>query len=381
MREASDRKTSGADPKSWFAPFLPATAESEAALFAAIRRQFGGETAAALRRAMERRRAGTDAAFYAALPPAVRTALALAYDGESLLAMAGFLAAHRELLAGRVLDFGCGCGLLTLAVGRMARPRALWGADRDPGALAAARTVCGRGGAAAQFAREAPAEDFDAVISARTLHENFDQSGVPYLETLPEAGRRLADRMTGHARALTARVAAEGALLSVERGGTGPVLLGWLLALADCGFAPVDYAPLAVRECGRPASFQALVLRRGAADAETALVYFCRLAAPAEPAGSLTGMAAAAYLHLWSGACAYRFAVCSPDGAPMGRGGVWRHKTDGRVLAFQATPAGTALQVLPPEALSAAEQQLRASARQAEAAGYCVQVLSPLCGT
>ena len=183
------------------------------------------------------------------------------------------------------------------------------------------------------------------MISARTLHENFDQSGVPYLETLPEAGRRLADRMTGHARALTARVAAEGALLSVERGGTGPVLLGWLLALADCGFAPVDYAPLAVRECGRPASFQALVLRRGAADAETALVYFCRLAAPAEPAGRLTGTAAAAYLHLWSGACAYRFAVCSPDGAPMGRGGVWRHKTAGRVLAIQATPAGTAQQV------------------------------------
>ena len=39
----------------------------------------------------------------------------------------------------------------------------------------------------ARFAPAMPAEEFDAVLSLRTLHENFDQSGVPRWESLLEA--------------------------------------------------------------------------------------------------------------------------------------------------------------------------------------------------
>lgn len=356
----------------WFAPLIPQPADSFEALFGRLRERFGAAETAALRIAMEQRRPGRDRGFYELKNrnPDLSAALTMGYDGDSLPKIASFLEARRALLRGDVLDAGCENGILTMAVARMAPAARVTGVDRCRAAVEAARRLAAACGAAVQFQTNWPERPVQAVLSVRALHENFDQSGVPELETLEESGLRLAGRMRRYAGRLAACADEGAALLSVERCGADRVLLGWLLALGRCGFHLTEHGTISAAECGRPAQFQGLVLRRGGEPQQKTIRRFCDLILPREPVQTLRGTAAEAYLLRWGDGCRTGFAVRSPDGLRMGRSGVWMHGDGGRILLFQASASGCFLQVMDRRELPAAEDMLRRSAAQARAAGY-----------
>ncbi len=91
----------------------------------------------------------------------------------------------------RVLDYGCGSGILAIAAAKLGAGAAL-GVDLDPDAVEAARANAARNGAAALFATAAEPLDFTADLVVANILANPLQVLAPALAAHCRAGGRIA---------------------------------------------------------------------------------------------------------------------------------------------------------------------------------------------
>jgi ribosomal protein L11 methyltransferase len=98
---------------------------------------------------------------------------------------------RRVVRGARVLDYGCGSGILAIAAMKLGAGDAL-GVDIDPGALAAARANAARNGAAARFLDSHAPLDFTADLVVANLLANPLRVLAPVLAAHCRAGGRVA---------------------------------------------------------------------------------------------------------------------------------------------------------------------------------------------
>lgn len=306
-----------------------------------------------------------------------------------LSAMGGWLVENQNLLGKRILDAGCGCGILSLLAAALLPGAEVTGVSYIPEETALASTFAKELGLGnITFVTgdilQAPleAEPFDTVLALQVLNENthLDEDAVRYGSFAGQI-RASRDNVAAYVTALCRLVGEHGTLITCDAfPEIGTYYLGYLTSLAENGLAPdlSRYTLLPVPGMLLPVT----VSFRGEVPGEKQLFKAFRKIAFAKTADpeQYTRPQADWFLSRCAGEILQGFLtdLVLPGGkeAAMERHLLCRYEGNPDLVLYEATdPERFSLRVLPESQTDAIENMLDSLEREARAQGYRTKAL------
>lgn len=264
----------------------------------------------------ERGDTGENDGFYSFKNRNLNTALAVsgAFDGDILRQICNLIDSVAEEYKDckRILEVGCDCGILSCFLGRTFPDATIVSIDRCAEGVAVARELAaGLNVDNVDFLQtdvcDLKGEPFDAIISVRAMHENYNlKSREDHMLLLDVQGGQFSEALADYAAALARNLAPNGKLLSIERCGQNPALYGWLLALNDQGIEGESHWELSCQEVGEESIFQILTFKKtGVTESKEAIrtqFCMCVFGENAElQTADFSGWEASLLLQMWHG--------------------------------------------------------------------------------
>ncbi len=184
-----------------------------------------------------------------------------AVDGDIIRKACNWIVEHRDFFGSSILEIGCDIGLISCFLAKTFPNSTITAIDRCENGLAIGQKLAERFGLSnirfvCTDANELM-ETFDTVFSMRVMHENHNSLEDTTL-LFKQTARVFQEGTNAYAQTLSKLVSDEGNVVSIERCGKNPLLLGWLWALRDNGllFVPELYSELKCQEFGRESTFE-----------------------------------------------------------------------------------------------------------------------------
>jgi precorrin-6B methylase 2 len=326
------------------ARLVAALGESEAkALWRALHRQQPGQVT------LEELYTWTDKGLEGSLK------LADAMDGDALRKACRWIAYHKKQLGGRILDVGCGNGVLTCFVAMQMPQAQVVGIDLRPQAVEQAEALAQRLGLSNVTFRQGnpeseTGEKYDTLILSRMVRENVG-ANLDAMSLLNTQAERMASGAQNLVAACKELLAEQGALVSFEQFSRGGELLGWLYALCDGGFGLEEKYQKELFVQGADAEKSALSVTVAALTQTTrredAWALFVRLYAPEvrENKYVMMGAEAEVYLQAHLGQLIRGYQAYFDTGDKACRMTLWTDKDDPNTLLNEQQAAGSKSQL------------------------------------
>ena len=167
-------------------------------------------------------------------------AFASFYDRNILRRILKFILKNKEYIGNKVLDFGCGNGIITGYLSRLSPNSYVCGFDRSENALKSAKMIFEELELKNAYVTSKLTDiTFDTIVSVRTFHENMilvSEKNMPKEEKIRKytsSARKLAKTLSGY-------LSDGGYLISIERVIDEHHYTGMVNALRECGFSLVN---------------------------------------------------------------------------------------------------------------------------------------------
>lgn len=187
-----------------------------------------------------------------------------AFDGDIIRRTRNWITDHKDLFGDTILEIGCDIGLISCFLAKTFPNSIVTAIDRCKNGLAIGQKLADKFGLTnikfiCADANELT-EKYETVFSMRVMHENHHSTEDTTL-LFKQTARVFQEGTYSYAQTLSKLVSDEGLVISIERCGKNPLLLGWLWALRDNGliFSPDLYSELRCQEVGSESTFEANV--------------------------------------------------------------------------------------------------------------------------
>lgn len=208
-----------------------------------------------------------------------------AFDGDIIRRTCNWITDHKDLFGDTILEIGCDIGLISCFLAKTFPNSIVTAIDRCKNGLAIGQKLADKFGLTnikfiCADANELT-EKYETVFSMRVMHENHHSTEDTTL-LFKQTARVFQEGTYSYAQTLSKLVSDEGLVISIERCGKNPLLLGWLWALRDNGliFSPDLYSELRCQEVGSESTFEANVyIKEIKAEVSEDDIYneFCRM--------------------------------------------------------------------------------------------------------
>ncbi len=187
-----------------------------------------------------------------------------AFDGDIIRRACNWIIEHKDFFGRTILEIGCDIGLISCFLAKTFPSSTITAIDRCKNGLNIGQKLAEKFGLSnikfiCADANELT-EKYDTVFSMRVMHENHHALEDTTL-LFKQTARIFQEGTNSYAQTLAKLVSDEGLVISIERCGKNPLLLGWLWALRNNSlfFAPDLYSELKCQEVGSESTFEANV--------------------------------------------------------------------------------------------------------------------------
>ena len=280
--------------------------------------------------------------------PEFSLTLSGALEGVYIRNMCNWLAKHREFFEGTVLDVGCGCGILSCFIAKTFPEVKVTGVDLCEKSVVSARALAERLGLTNTEFICGEAENtegtFDTVLSSQVAHETFGYFSLGVDVPLEEYAEVCKNQTLRYAKSLSNLVSENGRVISVERFGNNPLLLGWIRAISEAGLRidTENFMTFDSPELGNPVQFVLTVSSKGEPYPKEVLDRFYAVALVGDPAWNqnpVSGWLASLKLHLMKGELIDGYNGYNIYGKKVIKVALWTNKLDKKSILCEALVA------------------------------------------